>query len=272
LPHRYFLGSIVAAAVRRVREGPRGREIANLVSEQHAGGRAPEVVLVHGWCCHGGFWDAVIRVLGRDVRAFAPQLRGHGGTPCRGRCDIAGFAADVRAAVARAGLRRPLLVGHSLGAAAVLEAAVVLGIPARRLLLVDPFVFDYGRLDERRIRRLLAPFRRDLARSLRVMVNDLMAPGASAELRTRVADAMAATPPEVAIPALEALLRWDPSPALQRLGGECAVLATDCSAREALNRHARRLRVSWLRGVGHFPMMEAPVRLAARIRGFARRG
>jgi len=242
------------------------------MSSQLSSGRETDLVLVHGWCCHGGFWADVLHALGPGWRAIVPDLRGHGARAGGGGWGIVDFAADVRAALTGADAREPLLVGHSMGAAAVLEAAVLLRIPPERVVLIDPFVFDYGHLDERGIRRLMAPFRRDLARALQVMVGNLLGPRAAPALRQWIAAQMAATPRETALAAFESLLRWDPTPALRRLGGPCPVLATRCSSRAALERHASHIRLTWLEDSGHFPMLEAPEALARWFRRFAPTG
>ena len=229
-------------------------------------GRGQPLVLVHGWCCHGGFWTSLVEPLARHCTLVVPDLRGHGASPAREPCDVPGFAQDVCDLVEALELRDPLLVGHSLGAAAVLEAVGRLGCPAAGLVLVDPFVFDYGHLEEREVRRLLVPFRRDLPKALRLMVGNLMGPSVAPQVAEEVALEMARTPPAVALPALESLLRWDPERPLQRLGMPCIAVATDSGDSRALRRHAGRMRITWMRGTGHFPMIECPGPLTRHIR------
>ncbi len=224
-------------------------------------GAGPTVLLVHGWCCHGGFWEPVARRLAARATVVCMDLRGHGASDARGPYTVGAFARDVCAVVERLRLHRPLLVGHSLGAAAVLEAAVASGDSGQRVVLVDPWVLDYGRLDETARRRLLAPFRRNLPKALGVLAANLAGTGTDPAITERVAAELVRTPAEVALPAFESLLHWHPEQALRKLERPCLVVESESSAAEPMQRYARWTCVDRLAS-GHFPMLEAPDALA----------
>lgn len=84
---------------------------------------APEVVLLHGLACSHRHWQPVMRRLARRVRVLAWDARGHGA--CRllgdGAVDLPRLARDLRGLIEHFGLRRPLLLGHSMGALTVLQ-------------------------------------------------------------------------------------------------------------------------------------------------------
>ena len=83
-------------------------------------------LLIHGLASSSHIWDLVARGLGRlGVEPVAYDQRGHGRSakPSSGY----GFehtAADAAAVIRAAGLRRPIVVGHSWGANVALELAV----------------------------------------------------------------------------------------------------------------------------------------------------
>ncbi|MEO3977182.1 alpha/beta hydrolase [Streptomyces sp. CAU 1734] len=102
------------------------------------GGAGEPVVLLHGLAGHAGEWDATARLLSPRWRVVAVDQRGHGGSDRRPP-DVsrAAYTADVRAVVDRLGLRRPVLVGQSLGGhTAMLTAAAHPGL-TRALVLVE---------------------------------------------------------------------------------------------------------------------------------------
>ena len=82
-------------------------------------------MLIHGLASSSHIWDLVAPALGRlGVGAVAYDQRGHG----RSTKPSAGYgfehtAADAAAVIRAAGLRRPIVVGHSWGANVALELA-----------------------------------------------------------------------------------------------------------------------------------------------------
>ncbi|MFC8789385.1 alpha/beta fold hydrolase [Streptomyces cinereoruber] len=102
------------------------------------GGSGTPVVLLHGLAGHAGEWDAVASALSPRHRVVAVDQRGHGASERRPR-DVsrAAYVADVVAVLEGLGLRRPVLVGQSLGGhTAMLAAAAHPGL-FRALVLVE---------------------------------------------------------------------------------------------------------------------------------------
>lgn len=102
-------------------------------------GLEPTLLFVHATGFHGRVWDEVIRRL-PDRHVIALEQRGHGrseateiqGWPVFGR-DLAAFAKalDLQAAVG---------IGHSMGAHALVQAAVYESDRFARLILIDPVI------------------------------------------------------------------------------------------------------------------------------------
>ncbi|MFI5529942.1 alpha/beta fold hydrolase [Kitasatospora sp. NPDC051853] len=83
-----------------------------------------DVLLLHGLAGHAGEWDRVAAALGRERRVVAFDQRGHGRSSRRpAEVSRAAYVADVVAVVDQLGLRRPLLVGQSLGGHTAMLAA-----------------------------------------------------------------------------------------------------------------------------------------------------
>ncbi|MEW1721962.1 alpha/beta hydrolase [Streptomyces sp. NPDC093109] len=101
------------------------------------GGSGPPVVLLHGLAGHAGEWDATARLLAPRHRVVAVDQRGHGAAE-RHPHDVsrAAYVADAVAVIGQLGLRRPVLIGQSLGGhTAMLTAAAHPGLVAALVLL-----------------------------------------------------------------------------------------------------------------------------------------
>jgi len=72
------------------------------------------IVLLHGLTFDRRMWDPVIAALPTDRRVLTLDLPGHGGSPGIAGRGLAPVVAAIHAAVADAGLERPVMVGHSI--------------------------------------------------------------------------------------------------------------------------------------------------------------
>ena len=78
--------------------------------------RLPAVVFLHGIGGCAQVWAPQLAAFA--AAGFAPvalDLLGYGARPATAAMDFEALASDVEAAIARRGLKRPVLVGHSLG-------------------------------------------------------------------------------------------------------------------------------------------------------------
>jgi pimeloyl-ACP methyl ester carboxylesterase len=101
-------------------------------------GRGPAVVAIHGLTANHRCWDSVAAALVPDVRLIAYDLRGRGESdkPSTGY-SLAIHGEDLAALLEHFGLRRVVLVGHSLGASIALRFAVTRPRAVARLVLID---------------------------------------------------------------------------------------------------------------------------------------
>ncbi|MGH9285380.1 MAG: alpha/beta fold hydrolase, partial [Acidimicrobiales bacterium] len=106
------------------------------------GGQGPAVLMAHATGFHGRVWAPVAAAL-PGFRCLGVDLRGHGDTPAPpdGDFDWDGFGRDLLAVVDGLGLERPLGVGHSCGATALLLAEAARPGAFGGLWLYEPVVF-----------------------------------------------------------------------------------------------------------------------------------
>lgn len=103
------------------------------------GGAKPPVVLAHGFSDDGLCWTPVAEALEGDYDVLMVDARGHGRSdgPEQGY-GSAEHAADLAGVVRGLGLKRPAVLGHSMGAAAALLLAGAHPELPRAILLEDP--------------------------------------------------------------------------------------------------------------------------------------
>lgn len=112
---------------------------AGLRAERHGepDGRPP-LVLLHGLSYDRHRWGPLLRelaVLDPARLVLAVDLPGHGQSPPLDRHGLDDVAAVVHRAVTEAGLTRPVVVGHSLGAA--IATAYAAAYPVRGIVNID---------------------------------------------------------------------------------------------------------------------------------------
>jgi pimeloyl-ACP methyl ester carboxylesterase len=103
------------------------------------GGDKPPVVLAHGFSDDGLCWTALAQVLAADYDVIMVDARGHGRSdgPKKGYGSLE-HAADVAGVIHGLGLKRPAVLGHSMGAATALTLAGTYPDLPRAILLEDP--------------------------------------------------------------------------------------------------------------------------------------
>ena len=88
-------------------------------------GRAPPIVLLHGWCCDHTFLAAQAAHFAQAGRSVvAVDLRGHGRSEKPQQAyTMQVFADDVAWMCRQLGLAKPVLVGHSMGGIVAFDIA-----------------------------------------------------------------------------------------------------------------------------------------------------
>jgi pimeloyl-ACP methyl ester carboxylesterase len=251
-------------------------------------GRAPPLVLVHGLGGTIENWLALAPPLAADHRVLVPDLPGHGDSePLPEARDLDAIAEAVLAVFDAEKLRGAVWVGHSLGGAVALRAAVLRPDAVRGLVLaaaagigstsraahVTLTIFGLVRPG-----RLIAPYRHALARSRlgRRAVFGWWGAADPDALDPELAEAFLVGPARHANTrqAGRALLRSDPRTELDRVTCPCLCLwgASDHWVRlHDGMEYSRRLRAPLraIPGCGHLLIGERPDACLTAIEEFA---
>jgi pimeloyl-ACP methyl ester carboxylesterase len=102
------------------------------------------LVLVHGGAAHSHWWDHIGPLLARDRRVVALDMSGHGDSGRRDRYSLDGWAQEVMAVAAAAGIiDSPVIAGHSLGGLVALRTAGLFGAALQGIAVIDSPVQDF---------------------------------------------------------------------------------------------------------------------------------
>ncbi|RYY38051.1 MAG: alpha/beta hydrolase [Sphingomonadales bacterium] len=100
---------------------------------------APAIVMIHGILSNTRVFHLLAPAMARDHRIVVIDRPGWGYSRQRGRLDIAAQADAIAALIDKLGLKKPLLVGHSMGGAVSLALALAHPGKIRGLALIAPY-------------------------------------------------------------------------------------------------------------------------------------
>ena len=249
-------------------------------------GKGPLIVLLHGIAGSSSQWDLVIPRLAEHHTVLAPDLMGHGesGKP-EGDYSLGAYANGIRDLLDALALPRGTIVGHSLGGGIALQFAYQFPDRCARLVLVSsgglgrevhailraaalpgaevvlPWLCRAGEHSVGRVVRVLGRFgfrtSADLEQTWRGFVS-LSEPGARRAFLHTVRGIIDLGGQRVS--AADRLYLAAELPTLILWGAQDRLIPV----RHARDAHARIAgsRLEILPGVGHFPHLDAPDRLA----------
>ena len=237
-----------------------------------AGEGDPPMLFIHGWCCDRSYFAPQVGHFSAGHAVATVDLRGHGESerpePGPGAYDIAVMADDVLAVAAAAGLGRPVLVGHSLGALIGLVCAARPGA-IRALVMVDPAPIT-NEPAKAFFRESVDAVRADDDRSWRrAFVSGMFLPTDVAR-RQAIIGAFPAMAPGIAAALLQAMGEFDGAAVL---GGATVPVLSIGSAGPAnsaadLRQACPAITIGQTVGSGHFIQLEVPDQVNAMIERF----
>jgi pimeloyl-ACP methyl ester carboxylesterase len=254
-----FAAALLGAAAASFVPSPDGVKLAYEVQ----GKGEPALVLVHCWGCNRGFWKDTTALLKGEPRAvLSLDLPGHGESGAnRTAWTIEAFGEDVAAVVRKAGFKRVILVGHSMGGDVVVEAARKLKKETAGVILVDTLLDVDDRTPPEETARRLALFKSDFKGTVETTSRQfLFRPQTKPELVASVTKTIGDMDPAVATACLESAWTYDPRPALKEISVPIRAINGDLFPTNipAFRKYASKYSVTILPGTSHYPMLEVP--------------
>ena len=124
--------------------GPFAHVDGKNVAYRRWGTHGTPVILLGGFIVPSSVWNRVGELLGRNHRVFALDLPPFGYTQRKGPYTLRGWVDIVRGFESRFGLRQPVIVGHSLGAAVVVADALWHPADPHGIVLLDGDAISAG--------------------------------------------------------------------------------------------------------------------------------
>ena len=230
----------------------------------------PKLVLLHGGGANAHWWDDVAPVLARDFHVVALDFRGHGDSD-QPEPRPGAFQRDLAGLLEHIGAPDAALLGHSMGGHVALEHAARHGGARRpRALVVVDVARGVGGRTRRMMRLALAARRSYRSREEAVARFRFLppAPGATEELRARIAAASVRQEPDgrfafkfdprwFSLPPGEGpVLEHVGTPTLIVRGAESPILSREGAL--ALVREIRGARLVEIPGAEHNVHLEQP--------------
>lgn len=249
------------------------------------GGAKPPLVLAHGFTDDGGCWAPVAAVLAADYDAVMVDARGHGRSDAPpGGYGAVEQAADLAGVIEALGLRKPAILGHSMGAETALALAGVHPDLPGAILLEDPpprwvasrapVEGDDNRGTEwrNRITTMKRQTRDELLAAERAASpawsEAELEPWADAKLRLSPAVLARFEPGDTAPGDWAATLGRIRCPALLLIGNPALGALVDSTAADALRALVPGLSVAHIAGAGHNIRRDQPDRYLEAVRPF----
>jgi pimeloyl-ACP methyl ester carboxylesterase len=247
----------VAAGVQQTAVSADGIKIAYSVE----GKGSPALVFVHGWCFDQSYWKNQVPELAKSFTVVTVDLAGHGASGLgRKEWTVEAFGGDVAAVVEKLGSERVVLIGHSMGGSAIIEAAKLVPDRIAALVGVDTYQDLEREIPEAALEQFLAAFKADFAGTSRGFVKQMFPAGADSVLVASVTAKVLAAPQDVAVSVLGSVLRYKAPAALAGLKIPVYAVNGDLYPTnvEAAKRQTNSFEVRIVPGCGHFPMLEKP--------------
>ncbi len=231
------------------------------------------LVFVHDWCTNMTYWDKQIPSFGVNYKVVTLDLAGHGKSgQNRTAWTMEAFGKDVASVVEKLALKQVVLIGHGMGGPVMLEAARLMPSRAIGLVGADSFTDLYMKaLNEDQIELSLRPWREDYRLQMREFVRlSYFSPKSDHDMMKEIIFDMVRTPPEVALGALEELLRYDGADSLREVQLSVRCVQTDhiSSSFEVTEAHAKSVWVDYVEGMDHFFILEDPLTFNRFLAGY----
>lgn len=231
------------------------------------------LVFLHGWCGDREYWKKQADAFADDYRVITMDLAGHGESgKDRKEWTVSSLARDVEAVVKALGLKRVILVGHSMGGPVALLAAkrmpgVVVGVVG-----VDTLHNAEFKWPEDVAKKFLAGFEADFKGTLRAGVRGLMRENADPDLQKWIVTKAEAQDQKMALGLMRDLAGLDAKTLLKEAkvpvrcinsgGGFQFFTPTAID----INRKYADYNAVIIDGVGHYPMLEQPAEFNEKLR------
>jgi len=227
------------------------------------------IVLVHCWSCDRTFWSNQVDYLAAaGYRVVTLDLPGHGETlGSREEWTFSGYGADVKAVADKVGLKRMVIVGHSMGARVALEAAGLMPGRVAGVVSVDALINADWKWPEDEFLEFITNMKNDFPAVCDGFVRGMIPQETDVALHDDISSRICDADPEIAIALMKHYGEYDEGAALGAAGVPVRALISPAYPAniEGNRKYNPDYEAYVLEGTGHFPHMEKPEEFNARL-------
>lgn len=236
-----------------------GTEIAYTIQ----GKGEPTLVFVHGWSCNKSYWNDQVKTFSSKYKVVTIDLAGHGESG-KSRKDFTpkSFGADIAAVVNKLNLKKVIMIGHSMGGADIIEAAVPLKGRVIGLIGADTFQDLTQTMSKEQAEQFLKPFRENFTQAASGFVKSMFATTSDTTLVKKIVKDISSASPDIAINTLLNLFTYNAVPSLKKINLPIISINNDRYTMQIKenSKYVKSFKVKIMKGVGHFIMLEDPAK------------
>lgn len=229
-----------------------------------AGKGDPALVFIHCWGCNRNFWENQVAEFSKTNKVVTMDLPGHGESGLgRKNWTIESYGDDVKTVVTKLGLKRVVLVGSSMGAPIALEAAKRLPGNVVAIVPVDSLQNVEQTLTAEQLDGVIKSMQADYKGAVTGLLNQFFfSPNTPAAVKTRVIEEAVSRQPDTAVAILKGVFAYNPGPTLKETKVPIKAINADLNPTnlEINRKYAPQFDAVIIKGTGHYPMLEDPVR------------
>jgi sigma-B regulation protein RsbQ len=244
----------------------------NLVYDSRGTGDTA-LVFLHGWCGNRAWWKDQMSGFAGDFRCIAVDQAGHGESgKDRKEWTAAGLAADVESLVKSLGLKRVILVGHSMGGPIALAAAKRLPGTVIAVVGVDTLQNAEIKPNTEQMKPFLDGLESDFKSTMRMGLRGMLPEKVDPAIYESIASAAERQDPKMALGLFRSFGQNDfktlfreakvPIRCINSAGGFAFFNPTEAD----INKKYADYKAVMIDNVGHFPMIEKPAEFNEKLR------
>jgi pimeloyl-ACP methyl ester carboxylesterase len=231
------------------------------------------LVFLHGWCGDREYWKNQVDVFAADYRVVTLDQAGHGESgKDRKQWSGSGLAGDVEAVAKALGLKRVILVGHSMGGPVALLAAKRMPGTVVAVIGVDTLQNAEYKMPEQVSKKFLASFESDFKGTLRATFPGLLHDKTDAALKKWIATRAEAQDQKMALALMRDMISLDTKALLKdakvpvRCINSGSGFQFHTPTAVEINKKYADYKAVLIDGVGHYPMLEKPAEFNQKLR------
>jgi pimeloyl-ACP methyl ester carboxylesterase len=231
------------------------------------------LVFLHGWCGDRAYWKNQVDVFAPDYRVVTLDQAGHGESgKDRKLWNVSGLAGDVEAVVKKLGLKRVILVGHSMGGPVGLLAAKRMPDKVVAVIGVDTLQNVEFKMPEDGTKKFLEAFETDFKGTMRAGFSGLLHDKADPELKEWLVTRAEAQDPKMAIGLMRDMSGLDTKALLQAVKAPVRCINSGggfmffTPTAVEINKKYADYDAVIIDNVGHYPMLERPAEFNQKLR------